>query len=227
MPQIIPFQDTLHALIAANLTAGTTPLIPSGFRPTVDLVLSYDGAQVSMGNLFPTTVCTNPPNITFLSEDPAKSSLSYTLMLIDPDAPTPQSPTYADWCHWILPGLRPTSYNQIITALSNISDSSSTNETASDAEKVIQTRMPIVPYYPPGPDSSSDPHRYIFLLYREPSPSLGSYVSLKSETIGIVDASALTRKSFNTGLFVETYQLTLVGFNWFKGVDVQRFNDFD
>ncbi|EGG02948.1 uncharacterized protein MELLADRAFT_38287 [Melampsora larici-populina 98AG31] len=193
----------MHSLIAANLTAGTNPLIPSGFKPTVDLILSYGGSQVTMGNLFPTTVCTNPPNIMFFSEDPTKCSLSYTLMLIDPDAPTPQSPIYADWCHWILPGLRPTSYNEI-----------------------IKTLLPIVPYYPPGPDPSSDPHRYIFLLYREPSPSLDSYVALKSENIGISNASALTRKSFNTSLFVETYQLTLVGFNWFKAVDIQRFNEF-
>lgn len=226
MPLIAPFQDTLHSLIAANLTAGANPLVPSGFKPTVDLILSYGGSQVTMGNLFPTTVCTNPPNITFFSEDPAKSSLSYTVMLIDPDAPTPQSPIYADWCHWILPGLRPTSYNEIIKTLSNSSDSASDNETASDAEKVIQTRMPIVPYYPPSPNPRSDPHRYIFLLYREPSPRLDSYVALKSEDIGISNTSAMTRKSFNTSLFVETYQLTLVGANWFRGVDIQRINEF-
>jgi len=35
------------------------------------------------------------------------SSASYTLMLVDPDAPTPEDPKFAFWRHWVLPGLQP------------------------------------------------------------------------------------------------------------------------
>lgn len=33
------------------------------------------------------------------------SSNSYTLLLVDPDAPTPEDPKFAFWRHWVLPGL--------------------------------------------------------------------------------------------------------------------------
>lgn len=29
------------------------------------------------------------------------------LMLVDPDAPTPDDPKFAFWRHWVLPGLQP------------------------------------------------------------------------------------------------------------------------
>lgn len=32
---------------------------------------------------------------------------SYMLMLVDPDAPTPDQPKFAFWRHWVLPGLQP------------------------------------------------------------------------------------------------------------------------
>lgn len=32
---------------------------------------------------------------------------SYTLMLVDPDAPTPDDPKFAFWRHWIITGLEP------------------------------------------------------------------------------------------------------------------------
>lgn len=68
MPQITPFQDILQSLASANLTVGTNAVVPPDFKPTVDLILNYNGKQVDMGNLFPTTECTNAPNITFFSE---------------------------------------------------------------------------------------------------------------------------------------------------------------
>ncbi|KAG0141803.1 hypothetical protein CROQUDRAFT_135934 [Cronartium quercuum f. sp. fusiforme G11] len=225
MSHIIPFQNVVQSLVTSSLTTGPTPLLPSGFKPTVDLRLNYNGDQVAMGNLFPTTECTNPPNITFFSEDPAKPSLSYTLIMIDPDAPIPQSPIYANWCHWIIPGLMPTSYNEIITDLYNGPDPSS-DESHSRSDEVSQTRMPIVQYYPPSPDEQSDPHRYIFLLYREPSSSIQeTYLSLKSKDIGIDDTNIQTRKNFNFSNFAEKYQLTLVGINWFKSTNPDKMNE--
>lgn len=32
---------------------------------------------------------------------------SYLLLLVDPDAPTPDDPKFAFWRHWVVPGLRP------------------------------------------------------------------------------------------------------------------------
>jgi phosphatidylethanolamine-binding protein (PEBP) family uncharacterized protein len=35
------------------------------------------------------------------------SGVSYMLLLVDPDAPTPDDPKFAFWRHWVLPGLQP------------------------------------------------------------------------------------------------------------------------
>lgn len=35
------------------------------------------------------------------------SSQQYTLLLVDPDAPTPDEPKFAYWRHWVVSGLMP------------------------------------------------------------------------------------------------------------------------
>jgi phosphatidylethanolamine-binding protein (PEBP) family uncharacterized protein len=40
-------------------------------------------------------------------QDNAPESLSYTLLLVDPDAPTPDDPKFAYWRHWVVSGLKP------------------------------------------------------------------------------------------------------------------------
>lgn len=37
----------------------------------------------------------------------APEDASYMLLLVDPDAPTPDDPKFAFWRHWVLPGLKP------------------------------------------------------------------------------------------------------------------------
>jgi phosphatidylethanolamine-binding protein (PEBP) family uncharacterized protein len=38
------------------------------------------------------------------------------LLLVDPDAPTPDDPKFAFWRHWVLPGLRPLSGDEGLVA---------------------------------------------------------------------------------------------------------------
>lgn len=52
------------------------------------------------------------------------------LMLIDPDAPTPDDPKFAYWRHWVLPGLKP------LTSADGI---------------VAQTKPVLTEYLAPGP----------------------------------------------------------------------------
>lgn len=55
---------------------------------------------------------------------------SYTLMLVDPDAPTPDDPKFAFWRHWIINGLEPLSGEGTIVAA---------------------TKQAATAYHPPGP----------------------------------------------------------------------------
>lgn len=72
---------------------------------------------------------------------------------------------------------------------------------------------------------SSEPHRYVFLLYREPSSSAEMYTALKAQDIGIDPTNPSTRKTFKPSKFAEAYDLKLVGVNWFKGVNPARLED--
>lgn len=59
-----------------------------------------------------------------------ESQATYTLMMIDPDAPTPDDPKFAFWRHWVVTGLRPLS---------------------GDSSVVAATKFPATEYHPPGP----------------------------------------------------------------------------
>jgi phosphatidylethanolamine-binding protein (PEBP) family uncharacterized protein len=143
------------------------------------------------------------------------------LMLVDPDAPTPDEPKFAFWRHWVLPGLQP----------------------LRDVEGVVgETRRALTEYLAPGPkdecvlfalrrfrqvlhqslrltceklsysnnDYSSRPHRYLFLLFREPHG-----LSLSKEDVG--GEEFVQRRSFDTATFITRHGLKLVGMNWMLG----------
>lgn len=99
-------QSTLHT---AKLVPGSAAsLIPTGFTPTTQLGVSFNGRPVELGNLFRASECKAPPAISFGAEaDSSNANSSYLLLLVDPDAPTPDDPKFAFWRHWVLPGLQP------------------------------------------------------------------------------------------------------------------------
>lgn len=107
-------QDYTAALTAslekANLIPGSAAsLIPASFSPGTRLTITYGSKAVELGNLFRAGECKMAPTVSFASEVGASSSASYTLILTDPDAPTPDDPKFAFWRHWILSGLQPLS----------------------------------------------------------------------------------------------------------------------
>lgn len=60
-----------------------------------------------------------------------ESHVTYTLMMVDPDAPTPDDPKFAFWRHWIVTGLQPPSGESSVVSISNL--------------------HPVTQYHPPGP----------------------------------------------------------------------------
>lgn len=119
------------SLHEAKLVPGPAEgLIPTGFKPTTQLNISYNGKDVELGNLFRVYECRVAPVLSFQREADVDSNTAYTLMLIDPDAPTPDDPKYAFWRHWVISGLEPLS---------------------GEGKVVAATKQPATSYHPPGP----------------------------------------------------------------------------
>ncbi|KAI0390160.1 phosphatidylethanolamine-binding protein [Xylariaceae sp. FL0594] len=198
MPLTAEYHEALKASLAeANLVSSVlTTTIPGDgddFRPTTRLHVMYgDGKAVDNGTFFRAGECAEAPRIKFAPEEKDEedeyNDASYTLLLVDPDAPTPDEPKYAFWRHWVLSGLRP----------QGPGDSADATAAASE----------LTTYLGPGPKDDSKPHRYVFLLYREPRGGL----SLSKEDVGGEEFTQ--RRSFKPAEFAERHSLRLVGVNW-------------
>ncbi|GFF58495.1 OV-16 antigen [Aspergillus udagawae] len=177
-------QQLAQSLAQASVTPGLLPFLPPDFKPTTQLHVSFNNKQVSLGNLFRASECKTAPSVSFSKEDNnPPSSTSYTLLLVDPDAPTPDEPKFAFWRHWVVWGLKADEANGA-TALTE--------------------------YLGPGPKDDSRPHRYLFLLFREPEG-----FALTKEDVGGEEFTA--RRSFKVAEWVERHGLELVGVNWMLG----------
>lgn len=134
-------RELAASLEKANLVPGSAAsIIPSSFKPSTKLNVTFGDKLVDLGNFFRAGECKIAPNLSFKPEGGASSSASYTLILTDPDAPTPDDPKFAFWRHWILTGLQPLS---------------------GDSGQVAVTKGPVTEYLGPGP---KDEYAFLGLL---------------------------------------------------------------
>jgi phosphatidylethanolamine-binding protein (PEBP) family uncharacterized protein len=82
-------------------------LVPASFRPTTKLNISFGDKSAELGSFFRAGECKQAPSVTFAAETDAPEDASYSFILADPDAPTPDDPKFAFWRHWVVSGLRP------------------------------------------------------------------------------------------------------------------------
>ena len=95
---------------AEELIFPTSPVSSSGaFQPATHLRVSYGPKEIQTGNFFRAGECKAPPRVAFDAEEAgaAEPGQTYTLILTDGDAPTPDDPKFAWWRHWVVSGLRP------------------------------------------------------------------------------------------------------------------------
>ncbi|KAB5530279.1 phosphatidylethanolamine-binding protein [Coniochaeta sp. 2T2.1] len=178
--------DTLKdSLAKAGLVPGPAEQLLGDFKPTVNLEISYAGQPVEQGTDFTATEANVAPAIAFAPEgDDIGSRASYTLILVDCDVSASGEGFFR---HWVLPGLTPLS--------------------SSSEHIVAQTKWALTPYLAPTPDEGSKPHRYLFLLYREPRNLDLSKNDLDGDELE-------QRRQFKPSVFAEKHGLTLVGVNW-------------
>lgn len=99
-----------------------------------------NGADVKLGNeLTPTQVKDTPIHLKW----PAEDDVLYTLVKVDPDAPSRQNPKYREWHHWLV-----------------------TNIPGNDVGKGVS----LSEYVGAGPPKGTGLHRYVFLVYKQPGP---------------------------------------------------------
>ncbi|PKY07668.1 putative phosphatidylethanolamine-binding protein [Aspergillus campestris IBT 28561] len=178
-------QELSASLLQAGLLEKSAPLIPPQFTPATRLDVSFDSKAVHLGNVFRARECKLPPVVSFGPEEHAPSR-HYTLLLVDPDAPTPEDPKFAYWRHWVVSGLQPSP--------------------ADNKSSTVLTE-----YLGPGPKDESNPHRYLFLLFREPT----AFAPRKEDVGG---EEFVQRRSFPAAKWVEEHGLELVAVNWMQGV---------
>lgn len=101
-------------------------------------MLYSSGVSASLGNELTPTQVKDKPTLTWNAENDA----FYTLLLVDPDAPSRQNPKYREYRHWLVMNIPGTSIDQ--------------------GDEVIG-------YMGSGPPKDTGLHRYIFLIYKQPN----------------------------------------------------------
>ncbi|KZV87017.1 PEBP-like protein [Exidia glandulosa HHB12029] len=150
---------------------------------TVPLSISFPtGAEAKLGNELKVPATQDRPTVAFAAED----GKTYTLAMLDPDAPTRDGPIYRSFRHWVLPGLSATK----------------------QAKDVVE--QDVSPWRPPGPRPASGVHRYTFLLFEEPQG--GIVVPQGAAEWG---SQLEERRSWDAVKFGEQFGLKLVGVNFF------------
>ena len=131
-------------LIQETINGGPLVDIPDvlvgSFNATVLLQISFpSGIAADNGNMIAPSQVRRPPVVAF---KPAQGRL-YTLIMVDPDAPSRAEPMYREFVHWAvvnMPGC---------------------DVTAGET---------VAPYFGAAPPCNSGPHRYFIFLYEQPQP---------------------------------------------------------
>ncbi|XP_037953957.1 protein D3-like [Teleopsis dalmanni] len=94
------------------------------------------GAVVELGNELTPTQVKDQPEVTWNAE----SGVLYTLLMVDPDAPSRQDPKYREVCHWLVINI--------------------------PGDKVAKGQT-VVEFVGSGPPEGTGLHRYIFFVFKQ------------------------------------------------------------
>ncbi|KAK2415980.1 hypothetical protein P8452_61009 [Trifolium repens] len=106
------------------------------FESYVPLLVTYGNINVTNGRELKPSQVANQPQVKIGGNDP---STFYTLVLVDPDAPSPSNPRFREYLHWL------------VTDIPATTEASFGNE--------------IVGYEKPRPTLGI--HRFVFILFRQ------------------------------------------------------------
>lgn len=173
--------ETYRFLQNADIVPG---LLPNFAATAENFLLTYGNVSADWGNTSPLAAVAAQPQISFGADQNATkgNATRYTVVMFDPDAPTPQNPNASLIRHWTVANLGPRGVNLSDTAT-------------------------LSPYLSPSPPAGSDPHRYIFALFRQPATG----------TVSLFNQSSSPR-NFQIAPFINQNNLTLINANFFRAV---------
>nr|UUW44839.1 flowering locus T/terminal flower 1_2 [Equisetum bogotense] len=111
------------------------------FQPSIDFKVEYPVRQVNNGCEIKPPALLERPRVQVGGTTSSPYNL-YTMVMIDPDAPSPSEPSMREWIHWIV---------------SDIPDGGN----ATSGQEILA-------YDPPQPTIGI--HRYAFILYKQVAP---------------------------------------------------------
>ncbi|KAI8984196.1 phosphatidylethanolamine-binding protein [Mycotypha africana] len=115
-------------------------IVSNDFTPSTLLGIKFpNGEEVALGNFIKPSDSQEAPEVTFVAPD---ENAKYTLLMIDPDAPSKEDPKWAPYRHWVLTNVPGNGDIKQASALDS--------------------------YLGPAPPPNTGDHRYIFLLYKQP-----------------------------------------------------------
>ncbi|KAH8111361.1 phosphatidylethanolamine-binding protein [Phellopilus nigrolimitatus] len=208
----MPLLDPLSSIAATLRKDNVIPdLISEDFRPSVLFSLSWGDKEALLGNELTKADTQGEPNVQLTPmgtvEDAEGGSTTFTLAMVDPDMPSHADPKFSPVRHWLISGLKSPTTGEVLAAAS-----AETELLASvpDPLSASSTKPAITPYFPPSPSPGTGMHRYVFLLFQEPS---GGYtLPIDAPEFG---AELEQRLSWSGMDFAKRHKLTLVGANYF------------
>ncbi|KAL9064423.1 MAG: hypothetical protein Q9157_007835 [Trypethelium eluteriae] len=159
--------ELLAALLASSSLVSATSVaefakrassstIPPNFSPNANtqLMVAWQGQEVTPGETLPINVPKLQPQIGLESLPAGTTSSSlFTIIMIDPDAPTPQDTSESQIIHWLQPSAKA---------------STSSSSTSLTPITFTATAAAQAAYIPPAPPQNSSAHRYIQYLFSQP-----------------------------------------------------------
>ncbi|KAI8075319.1 phosphatidylethanolamine-binding protein [Gongronella butleri] len=141
MPLVTMDMAMSHALKTSHIIPG---LVDPNFESQGLLDVVYSGNEhVELGNHLTPAQTAQAPTIMYIPANEEPNAL-YTLLLLDPDAPSSKDPKFSPYRHWVV-GNIPAQHQDQVNAAAN----------------------QVTAYAGPTPPAGTGDHRYVFLLYKQ------------------------------------------------------------
>jgi len=141
--------------------------------PPHPLSVDYShGHSAKLGNFLTVDEALNEPRHCHFSSESGKF---YSLVCVDPDAPSPEHPRFRHWLHWLVINIPGNGGEHVDTHQGNT----------------------LAPYIGPSPPAGTGPHRYCFVVYEQ-----GGSIDPASVTENRVEKTE-QRKGFSLEEFIK------------------------
>ncbi|KAI0675780.1 phosphatidylethanolamine-binding protein [Trametes maxima] len=178
--------------------AKIVPDVLASFNPTglLDVVFSDNTTGAPVNLTSPGTHLTKQqtarrPQVFLTTNQTSFTEQTFVLAMIDPDAPTPQNTSFGQVRHFLAGGLQ-------------------ANGSLAEGAALVNNTLALSDFIGPGPPAGSDPHRYVLLLFVQPSGFSVAASALVNASTPILNFN-ISRFAAETGLegpIAGTYFLT-------------------